>query len=77
MEAYSSAWLSLALVLTGLLGVLTYLAWRSRGAPALVKGAGITLLPLALYFTGTLRLVGTIVDEVGRASCRERVSPYV
>jgi len=64
MVAYSGAWLSLALVLTALCAVVTYLAWRSRGAPALVKGAGVTLLPLALYFTGTLRLVGTIVDQV-------------
>lgn len=64
MYVYNAAWLSLALVLTALCGVLTFLGWRRRGLSALLFGAGCTLLPMALYLTGTLRLVGVLADQL-------------
>lgn len=64
MYASSAAWLSFALVLTALGGLLTYVMWRRRGTAALLTGAGWTLLPMALYLTGTLRLVSVIADQV-------------
>lgn len=65
MYADNAADFTLALTLTVLFGLLTFLAWRSRGLGALLKGAGITMLPLALWLTHTLRLVSNIVGDIG------------
>lgn len=65
MYADSAANFTLALALTVLFGLLTYLAWRKRGLGALLTGAGITLLPFALWLSHTLSLVSSLVDDVG------------
>ncbi len=58
-------WTALTLTLTVLFGVGTWIAYQRRGLPAGLKGAGITLLPLAAYLTDTLRMFTRIVTAVG------------
>lgn len=64
MYVYNAAWFALAVVLTAVLGATTVWVLRHRGWRAALFAAGLTLLPLALYLTGTLRVVGVIVDQV-------------
>ena len=45
-------------------GILTWLAYRRWGLAAGLKGAGLTLLPLAAYLTDTLRMFTRIGDAV-------------
>jgi len=54
------AWGALALALTLLSGCVTWIRTQRYGAASAVRWAGITLLPLAAYFTHTLRLLGRI-----------------
>jgi len=54
------SWGALALALTLLSGLYTWTRARARGAASTARWAGITLLPLAAYFTHTLRLIGRI-----------------
>lgn len=57
-------WAALALTLTLLGGIWTWTAYRRRGAPAALKGAGLTLLPIAAYLTKTLQMLTEIGDAV-------------
>ncbi len=57
-------WAALALVLTVLSGGYTYWAYRNRGAAAGARGAAVTLLPPALWLTGTLKMFTRIVDAI-------------
>lgn len=54
------AWGALALALTLVLGLYTWTRARTKGAASLARWSGVTLLPLAAYFTHTLRLLGRI-----------------
>jgi len=54
------AWGALALALTLVSGCVTWIRSQRYGAASAVRWAGITLLPLAAYFTHTLRLLGRI-----------------
>jgi len=54
------AWGALALALTLIAGCITWIRSQRYGAASAVRWAGITLLPLAAYFTHTLRLLGRI-----------------
>lgn len=54
------AWGALALALTLVSGCVTWVRAKRSGPAAAVRWAGITLLPLAAYFTHTLRLFGRI-----------------
>jgi hypothetical protein len=60
-----AAWGALACSLSALGAVLTYVAWQRRGAGALVRGAAWTLLPLAAWLTGTLKLLTEVLGDVG------------
>ena len=62
MYMMSAAWAALAIVLSGLGALYTWWAWRRRGLPALVRGTAITLLPIAMWLTGTLRLFAVTAD---------------
>jgi hypothetical protein len=73
----SSAWFAIALVLTALGATWTYLAWQKRGVAAGIRGAGWTLLPLAAWLTGTLRLATDISEDVSRWAGRLVFSPSV
>ncbi|SDO08802.1 hypothetical protein SAMN05192576_3296 [Nocardioides szechwanensis] len=57
-------WAALALTLTLLGGIWTWIAYQRRGLPAALKGAGLTLLPLAAYLTKTLQMLTEIGDAV-------------
>lgn len=64
MPAYSAALFSLALGLTALGAVVTFLLWRRRGAGPGLVALGWTLVPMGLWLTKTLKLVTLIVDQV-------------
>ena len=57
-------WGALALTLTVLGGIYTWYAFRRRGTAAGLRGASLTLVPVALYLTRTLRLVTDVAGEV-------------
>ena len=71
------AWGALALTLTVLGGIYTWFAFRRRGAAAGLRGASLTLVPVALYLTGTLRLVTDVAGEVVDWAARLVFSPTV
>jgi len=70
-------WTALTLTLTLLGGIWTWFAFRRRGLAAGLRGAGITLLPLAAYLTDTLRMFTRIVDAVSDWAVRLVFSPTV
>jgi len=57
-------WAVLTLSLTAVGGIYTWFAYQRRGLAAGLKGAGITVLPLAAYLTKTLQMFTRIVDAV-------------
>lgn len=60
-----AAWGALAAALTLLGGIYTWIAYQRRGVTAAVRGAGLTLIPIAAWLTGLLELVGDIGGAVG------------
>lgn len=64
MTLDSATWAVLALLLTASGAVYTYVAWRRSGTAAGVRGLAWTLVPVAAWLTGTLRLAGDLVDAV-------------
>jgi hypothetical protein len=58
------SWLPLTAGLTTLGLLLSWLAWRRRGAAAGLRGVSLSLLPVAAYLTGVLQLVWRIVTAV-------------
>jgi hypothetical protein len=60
-----ATWGALACSLSALGGVLTYLAWQRHGITALVRGTAWTLLPIAAWLTGTLKLLTEVLGDVG------------
>lgn len=60
------SWGALAAALTLLGGLCTWYAFRRRGTAAGLRGAGLTLVPAALWLTGTLELLGDVGSAVGR-----------
>jgi hypothetical protein len=60
----TTTWGALALVLTLLGALLSWVAWRRRGPAAGLRGLAWTLLPLAAWLTGTLRLAVNIAEDV-------------
>lgn len=58
-------WTALTLTLTGLMAVATWFLYQRRGVGAGLKGAALTLLPLAAYLTDTLRMFTRIVTALG------------
>lgn len=71
----AAAFGALALALTVLGGVVTFFRWRSNGLPALLRGAAWSLLPLAAWLTGVLRLGVEVASAVGRWGARLVFSP--
>ena len=70
-------WTALALLLTGAGGFWTVYAFRNRGVAAALRGAGLTLLPLAALMTGTLELVVDIGVDIGDWAVGLAFSPIV
>ena len=73
----ATTWAALALVLTGLGLALSWAAWRRRGLAAGLRGVAWSLLPLAAWLTGTLRLVASVVGDVSRWAVHLALSPVV
>ncbi len=71
------SWGALALSLTVLGGIYTWWALRNRGITAAVRGAGLTLLPLAAWMTGLLEVFGEISDSIAHWLTRLVFSPAV
>ncbi|WP_139978788.1 cellulose synthase [Nocardioides litoris] len=67
----------LAIALTILAGIGTWVAYQRRGLGAGLKGAGITLLPIAAWLTETLRMLARVGDAVGDWATRLVLSPAV
>jgi hypothetical protein len=57
-------WGALALTLTVLGGIWTWLAFRRRGVASGLRALAFTLLPLAAYLTRTLRMFSQIAQAV-------------
>ncbi len=73
----STTWAALALVLTLIAGALSVVAWRRRGPAAGLRGLAWTLVPVAAWLTGTLRLATAILDDVLGWAARLVFSPVV
>jgi hypothetical protein len=70
-----AAWGALAITLTLLGGLYTYIAYQRRGVTAALRGAGLTLLPVAAWLTGVLELLTEIGDAVGDWAVKLALSP--
>ena len=65
--SYSSiAWLPLALGLTILGLVLSYLTYRRRGLRPAMMGTAWSLLPIAAYLTGAIEMLWKVVVAIGQ-----------
>jgi cytochrome c oxidase assembly factor CtaG len=60
----SIAWFPLCVGLTGVGLLLSWFAWRRRGPRSGVRGVAWSLIPLALYLTGSILLVGRIGSAI-------------
>ncbi len=70
-----AAWGALAITLTLLGGLYTYVAYQRRGVTAVLRGAGLTLLPVAAWLTGVLKLLTEVGDAVGDWAVKLAFSP--
>lgn len=71
------SWGVLTLALTMLGGTYTWLTYQRRGLAPALRGAAITLVPLAAYLTRTLRMFTRIVDAIGDWATSLVFSPTV
>src|ERR1700755_487932 len=73
----STTWAALALTLTIIGGALSWVAWKRRGLAAGVRGLAWTLIPIAAWLTGTLKLAVNILNDVTDWAARLVFSPAV
>jgi hypothetical protein len=73
----STTWAALALTLTIIGAALSWGAWRRRGLAAGLRGLAWTLVPVAAWLTGTLKLAVNIINDVGNWATRLVFSPAV
>jgi len=73
----SSTWAALALVLTILGAGYAWVSWRRRGLAAGVRGLAWTLIPVAAWLTGTLKLAANILNAVLDWAAKLVFSPVV
>lgn len=66
MSYNSIAWLPLALGLTILGLVLSYLTYRRRGLRPAVMGTAWSLLPIAAYLTGAIQMLWKVGAAIGQ-----------
>ena len=65
--SYSSiAWLPLAAGLTVLGLLLSYVIWRRSGVRPALRAVAVSLLPLAAYLTGAIRMLWEIGVAIGQ-----------
>ncbi len=78
MSTYNSiSWLPLAGGLTLLGLILSWLAWRRRGAAAGLRGVAWSLLPLAAYLTGAIKMLWQMGAAIGDFASSFVFSPRV
>ncbi|HET8603564.1 MAG TPA: hypothetical protein VFM09_06525 [Marmoricola sp.] len=70
-------WGAVAIALTALGGMLSWRAWRRRGAAAGLRGLAWSILPVAAWLTGTLRLAAQVAGDVADWAVRLVFSPVV
>ena len=73
----STTWAAVAFVLTVLGAAYTWFAYRRRGAAAGLRGLAWTLVPVAAWLTGTLKLAANILNDVLDWTGRLVFSPSV
>jgi hypothetical protein len=73
----STTWAALALTLTIIGGALSWVVWQRRGLAAGLRGLAWTLVPVAAWLTGTLKLAVNILNDVGSWATRLVFSPSV
>jgi hypothetical protein len=71
------AWAPLTLGLSGIGIALSWLAWKRRDLAAGLRGVGWSLLPIALYLTGLLKVAWTIGSSLGNWALDLVFSPKV
>jgi hypothetical protein len=71
------AWAPLTLGLSGIGIALSWLAWKRRDLAAGLRGVGWSLLPIALYLTGLLKLGWDIGSSLGDWAVHLVFSPKV
>ena len=72
-----TTWTALALILTILGAAYTWFAWRRSGLAAGMRGLAWTLLPVAAWLTGSLKLVTGIVEDIVNWAAKLVFSPVV
>jgi hypothetical protein len=77
MSYNSIAWLPLALGLTILGLVLSYLTYRRRGLRPAMMGTAWSLLPIAAYLTGAIEMLWQIGVAIGKFGTGFAFSPKV
>jgi hypothetical protein len=77
MSYNSIAWLPLALGLTILGLVLSYLTYRRRGLRPAMMGTAWSLLPIAAYLTGAISMLWSIGVAIGKFGTGFAFSPKV
>jgi hypothetical protein len=70
-------WGALTLTLTLLGGIYTWFAYRRRGLAAGLRGAGFTLIPVALLLTDTLKMLTEVVGDVGDWAVHLVFNPFM
>ena len=73
----STTWAALALVLTLIGLALSWVSWRRRGPAAGLRGLAWTLVPVAAWLTGTLKLAVAVVEDVLNWATKLVFSPVV
>jgi hypothetical protein len=73
----STTWAAVAFVLTVLGAAYTWVSYQRRGPAAGLRGLAWTLVPVALWLTGTLKLTANIVNDVIDWATRLVFSPRV
>ena len=72
-----TTWAALALILTILGAAYTWFAWRRSGLAAGMRGLAWTLLPVAAWLTGSLKLVTGILEDIVNWAAKLVFSPVV
>jgi hypothetical protein len=72
-----TTWAALALILTIVAAGYAWVSWRRRGLAAGLRGVAWTLLPVAAWLTGTLKLVAGILEDVISWAAKLVFSPVV
>lgn len=73
---YSSIfWLPVCAVLSGIGLGLTYYYGRRRGRRAMLRGAAWSLIPIAIYLTGSIEMFWKIGDAIGKYASSFVFSP--